>query len=467
MSNRDARRIGALAVLACATAAAAQVVLYTVEVGDNPNALAVDTIDQTVYVSCEGSDSVYVLDATADSPEEFVVARLPVGDFPVDAVWNPADNTMWVVNKETNAPAGSVTAIDCASNSVITTIEVGPNPTKAAWASVQNKLYTLEHQTVTVIDCVGDTVVGTIGIPDLEWGYTDMVYNPLMERLYLTARKLQEGEGLLHVVDCTTDSIVRTVGLAYGPVKIAYAPSVNRVFVACNEQDTMNVIDCAADSVVAWLPIRRDPTAVMWSTTPVNRVWVACGRGRAVHYMRADLLQVEGLVETPRRNPGALLYNPQTTKVYATCEQTHELLVFNARIPGLIDTVRLSPASYGPYALALYSPMNRIFVTNYWDRDPGTVTVLQDVPGIQEPTGRQPLLPSRAVPNPVGACGRVKLQVSGFEPSRATLVDATGRTASSGGLARDGAMTAPEQPGVYFYVITDGQQTASGRFVIR
>ncbi|UCG42499.1 MAG: hypothetical protein JSU73_11610 [candidate division WOR-3 bacterium] len=465
MSNRDALRLGVLAAMVCVSTATAQIVLYTVDVGDSPNALAVDTIDHTVYVSCEGCDSVYVLDATARSPEEAVVARLRVGDYPVDVAWNPVDNTMWVVNKEINSPTGSVTVIDAGNDSVIATVGVGAAPTRAVWTSAGNKLYTLEYQTVTAVDCSTNLVVGTIEIPDRRWGFTDMVYHPSTDRLYLVTKSLgQLGE--LHVVDCTIDQIVRTVGLAFGPVKICYAPSENRMFAVCN-RGYMNVIDCATDSVIGWVQIEEDPAAVIWSTSPVNRIWVACGWGHAVQYMRADLLELEGCVETPGMNPGALLYNPNTTEVFAVSELTHQIIVIDARIPRIVDTLDLAPLSHGPHALALYQRLNRVYVANYWDRDPGTVTVLTDFVGIDDSPGRRSLLPSQAVPNPVGPGSRVVLQASGFEPMRATLVDVTGRAVYESGLGQDGGMIAPEEPGVYFYTVTDGRSTSSGKLTVR
>jgi YVTN family beta-propeller protein len=465
MSNRDALRLGVLAAMVCANTATAQIVLYTVDVADHPNALAVDTIDHTVYVSCEGSDSVYVLDATANSPEEAVVARVRVGDYPVDVAWNPADNTMWVVNKEINSPAGSVTVIDAGNDSVIATVDVGAAPFKAVWTSAGNKLYTLQHKTVDAIDCANRQVVSTIQIPGEGWGFTDMVYNPSMDRLYLIAKRLGQ-PGRLYVVDCTVDQIIQAVSVGIGAVKICYAPSVNRVFVACT-QGTLNVFDCAAGSVIAWLTIEDDPTSVVWSAPPVNRVWVGCGWGHTVLYMRADTLGIEGRVDTPDMNPSALLYNPLTTEVFVASEQTHEIIVINARIPGIIDTLRLSPSSYGPHALALYQRLNRVYVANYWDQDPGTVAVLLCFVGIGETADRRPLFPSHAVPNPVRAGKLVALQASGFEPMWATLVDVLGRTVYQGCLGRNSAMTAPEEPGVYFYTVTDWRLTSSGKFTVR
>ncbi len=465
MSNRGALRLGVLAAMVCANAATAQVVLYTVDVGDSPNALAVDTIDHTVYVSCEGSDSVYVLDACANSPEEAVKARLPVGDYPVDVVWNRADNTMWVVNKEINSPTGSVTVIDAGNDSVVATIDVGAAPTKAVWTSAGNKLYTLEHQTVNAIDCANRQVVSTIRIPDEGWGSTDMVYNPSMDRLYLIAKRFGQ-HGRLYVVDCTVDQIIQSVNVGIGALRICYAPSVNRVFVACT-QGTLNVFDCTTGSVIAWLTIEDDPTSVVWSAPPVNRVWVGCGWGHTVHYMRADTLEIEGRVDTPGMVPSALLYDPYTTEVLAASEQTHEIIVINARIPGIVDTLNLAPFSYGPHALALYGRLNRVYVANYWDQDPGTVTVLMWFVGLEESSGRQSLLPSHAVPNPVRAGKLVMLQASGFEPMWATLVDVLGRTVYQGGLARNGSLAAPEAPGVYFYTVTDGRSTSPGKLTVR
>jgi DNA-binding beta-propeller fold protein YncE len=466
MSDRSALRLGVLALLVCAFAARAQIVLYTVDVGDSPNALVVDTIDDKVFVSCEGSDSVYVLDARADSPEEFVIGRVPVGDWPTAVVWNHTDNTIWVVNRQTDSATGSVTAIDAENDSVIATIEVGARPTKASWASACNKLYTLHLQTVTAIDCSTNQKVGTIRIPDSAYFYTDMVYHPFKDRLYLVSRRQQDGESYMHVVDCSNDQIVQSVGLADGAEKIGYAPSVNRLFVACNTR-TLNVIDCASNLVIAWLPISEGPTDVIWSTTPVNRIWIACEWAHTVHYMQADRLEIEGRVNTPNQNPRKLLYTPYSAMLLAASEQTHEVIFYNARTPAIIDTVRLAPFSHGPYDMALYPQMNRVFVANYWDERPGTVSVLICFVGIDQSVDRWPLLPSRAMPNPVRAGRLVMLQTSGFEPTQATLLDATARAVYQGDLGRNGTLAAPEAPGVYFYTVTDGRLTSSGKFTVR
>ncbi|UCG44175.1 MAG: hypothetical protein JSU73_06095 [candidate division WOR-3 bacterium] len=475
MPNSSAARFVVIGVFGCAAVAGAQFFLHTVDVGSSPNALAIDTIDHKVFVSCEGSDSVYVLDPTANLPEEFVTAKVAVGDYPSAVTWNPADNTMWVVNKEINSPNGSVTVIEASSDSVIVTVEVGNAPFKAVWASAGNKMYTLGSSIAAAIDCSAYQVVGWIGVPEPEaYGFTDMVYNPSMDRLYLTAREHQGQGGQLHVVDCTIDQIIQTVDVAYGAVRIAYAPSANRAFIACNEQQVLNVIDCASNAVIGWLPISRSPTAVLWSPPPVNRVWVACGlQGHSVFHMQADLLAIEGSVETGDSTPSSLLYNPYTKNLMVACELEHEILWLSGRIPsfGILNRLDLEAESqnrsHGPFAMALYQPMNRVFVANYWDREPGTVSVIRDFIGIEESPGTQSPLPSRAKPNPVGPGNRIMLQASGFEPLRATLVDALGRTVYRGGLGRNGAVTAPGESGVYFYTVTDGRLTSSGKFAVR
>jgi YVTN family beta-propeller protein len=468
MCGRGGLKLGVLGLLVCAVAAKGWVFVFaTVDVGEGANALAVDTIDDKVFVSCEGCDSVYVLDATADEPWEFVIDTIPVGDYPVDVVFNHADTTIWVVNRQPDSVTGSVTAICAANDSVLATIQVGERPTRAVWASTCNKLYTLHFQTVSVIDCSTRQKVASIGIPDTAYYFTEMVYNPLMDRLYLVALLPQGGESFLHVVDCTTDRIVRSVELSPVAVKACHAPNVNRLFVACSTR-TLNVIDCANDSVIGWLPIRDDPRAIIWSCPPVNRIWIACGEGHAVHYMQADELEIEGRIDTPGRILTSLLYNPYTTHVLATNYLAHEIVTIHGRIPRILDTTSVFPESRGPYAMAFYNRRARVFVANYWGPEvQGTVTVAWDIGGIEESSGRSSALPTRAMPNPVRPGRLIMLQVSGFEATEAALFDATGRKVFQGGLGQNGALAAPETPGVYFYTLTDGSLVSSGRFTVR
>ena len=85
-----------------------------------PLNLAIRPGGREIYVVCEASDSVVVVDAGTRKP----VAEVPVGGNPTDVTFSPDGTRAFVSNRRDD----TVSVIDTASRAVITTIAVGDEP---------------------------------------------------------------------------------------------------------------------------------------------------------------------------------------------------------------------------------------------------------------------------------------------------------------------------------------------------
>src|SRR5260370_20125084 len=118
----------------------------TVETGDIPCAIAVDSLANRVYAVNYASDSVTVIDGANSS----VLATVRVGARPQAIGINSVTHTIYVANTHSN----NVTIIDGTNNSVIATMPAGNGPYAITVDTAANKAYVshMGKNSITVID---------------------------------------------------------------------------------------------------------------------------------------------------------------------------------------------------------------------------------------------------------------------------------------------------------------------------
>ena len=108
-----------LALLGPTAPAAADTIEATVPAGTNPEAVAVNSATDTIYVANQGGNNVTVIDGATNT----VTATVPVGTDPGAVAINQATDKIYVVNDDSN----DVTVIDGTTNAT-TTVSVGSSP---------------------------------------------------------------------------------------------------------------------------------------------------------------------------------------------------------------------------------------------------------------------------------------------------------------------------------------------------
>src|SRR5450759_3536786 len=111
--------------------AVAQTLIDTVQVGKEPNWVAINSVTNKIYVPNFLSSNVTVIDGATDS-----TATVPAGGEPVMAALNAVTNRIYVANSTTN----TVTVIDGATLQT-STVPVGSEPVALVVNPVTNKIY--------------------------------------------------------------------------------------------------------------------------------------------------------------------------------------------------------------------------------------------------------------------------------------------------------------------------------------
>lgn len=117
-----------------------------------------DPVSDRVYVSCQSSNSVAVVDCATDS----LLTNIPVGAAPIEMYINTTRHKLYVLNYD----AGTASIVDLATNQVIKTVDVGGNTSTGYYCRVADKFYGGgAFRQCIVIGGQSDSVVADITLP--------------------------------------------------------------------------------------------------------------------------------------------------------------------------------------------------------------------------------------------------------------------------------------------------------------
>jgi YVTN family beta-propeller protein len=241
-----------------------------------------DSLDNKAYASYYGSgqDSLAVIDGTSHQ----VVKRMemPGATMPV---WDPVSDRVYVSCQSTN----SVAVVDCATDSILMYISVGACPMKMYINSLRRKLYVLNYDagSVSVINILNNQVIKTVHVGgEPNSGY----YCRRVDEFYCA------GPWEVVAISGSGDSVVHRIHLGVNPMGMTGSEVRDLVAVGGGDvggpdPESVFVIDAQRDSIVSWLPVGRTPDALYWSSSSdlfycansnTNNVSVIAGDGSRV-----------------------------------------------------------------------------------------------------------------------------------------------------------------------------------------
>jgi YVTN family beta-propeller protein len=243
----------------------------TVDVGSDPEGVAITPNGADAYVVNNGSNTVSVIDTATNS----VTATVNVGSYPVGVAITPNGEFAYVTNFYSASGEDTVSVIDTATNTVTATVNVGSGPENVAitpngeFAYVTNSL----SSTVSVIDTATNTVtaiVSTNGHGGTAWG---VAISPNGDYAYVTPGGLNQG---ITVIDTATNKVTATIRGSEGQLGnatgVAFTPNGAYAYVtlqgtAAEGGDDVNVIDTASKKIVSTLSVGSDPIGIAITPT--------------------------------------------------------------------------------------------------------------------------------------------------------------------------------------------------------
>jgi YVTN family beta-propeller protein len=339
----------------------ADAVVATVPVGTEPQAIAIDSVTNKIYVANLGN-TVTVINGASDS-----TTTVTVGASPVAIAVNPATNKIYVANGFSD----NVTVINGANNST-TNINVGIGPEAIAVNSVTNKIYVMNEDgnNVTVINgATNATTTVSVGTQPIA-----IAVNPATNMIYV----VNGSSNNVTVINGATDS-TSTVSVGSYPYAIAVNSVNNLIYVANSgsNDSSVTIIDGVNNATMS-VSTGREPTAI--AVNPItNLVYVVSDTSITV--INGASLGTATII------PGLSLYrpydlegiavNPATNKIYVANGESDYVTVIN----GANNSTTNINVGIGPEAIAVNSVTNKIYVMN---EDGNSVTVIDGttIPGI-------------------------------------------------------------------------------------
>jgi hypothetical protein len=187
-------------------------------------------------------DLVFVVDAEADT----LAGTLNYAAItPRQTVHNPAGNKLYLLCPSVDdilvfdSTFGSPKHIF--SGSVNTYARPVLNP-------VLNRLYVADDEEFRVIDCGTDSLVRTHGMYGIS--HANPVIVPYLNKLYVFSGSTGSGGDSVYAYDCFRDTVTSVMWVSENVPSAVYEPRSNRVFFACRAAPTLRALDPVSDRVV-------------------------------------------------------------------------------------------------------------------------------------------------------------------------------------------------------------------------
>jgi YVTN family beta-propeller protein len=329
---------------------------------------------------------------TLPAAAQTLIATVPVGNDPIGVEANPVTNLVYVANNcgadpncGTNSP-GTVTVINGATNAVVATVTVGIRSGLVAINSVTNKIYVSNclGNSVSVIDGATNHVTTTVPVGNCPYGAdVDTVTN----KIYVA----NINDGTVKVIDGNTDTVTASVPVGGVPQGVSVNPITNKVYVGnfCGADPnclndggamgTVTVIDGATNNTTS-VTVGVGPAVVLVDKV-TNKIGVQNTCGSSLSCIASgnggtpgSISIIDGAtlaVTTIATGNGsaALAVNPVANKFYITNNADNTVMIIDESSHA-VSTVGVGAA---PDDVEVNPDTNKIYVA---DNGANTVTVV-------------------------------------------------------------------------------------------
>jgi YVTN family beta-propeller protein len=322
-------------------------------IGPLPGAMALcyNPALNRVYATQSASDEVAVIDCASDTLIRNIWVR---GVEPIGICYDSVTNCVYTAN-HTSATSS---VIDCAGDSVVRIVAVGDEPWSLL-AGPQGKVFCAGYG--SVITAIDGSETRTIPVGRvLHWSY-----DPANRKVYHSSWM----SDCLTVVDAVGDSVLGTVVVGDGTGALCYDPVGNGTWWGGDDGAAASMIDGATDLVIAFVPVGSfHPGALRYSPQSnhlycLTRVWGSYGNHDYLTVIDGDSGRVLKMLATEDA-ADSMLWNPVNNKVYFANPGENTISIVDCASDSIVATID----SRGEYPhIMCYSGDGRVYVVNEWE----------------------------------------------------------------------------------------------------
>jgi YVTN family beta-propeller protein len=344
----------------------------------NPGPLCYNTTNNRLY--CLDPDAGLLFAIDGGTNQVLKALNVSGAGYGSDTlIWSPVSNKVYIMDSD----SGTVSVVDCIGDSIVGTVETGEYPC-ALCCHDNGKVYVAVDSGVDVIDGFGDTMLAVVSIPTSHYYYpSTLCYNRSDGKVYVTAREMDTCA--VCVIDTRNDSVVANIP----PGPNGYAAAIvwnqrhDKVY-ACG-YDYVDVIDCAGDTVLRRINVQAY-LCLAYSDSACDKVYFADGWYSTLRIINAAIdASPQSL---PIGYPLALLDNCKrgpANRLYCAIDDGTVAVVIGYKTDSVL---KLIPVGNGPAALAWNPTHSRMYVSNSGS---SSISVIRDTlsPGIEEATNNE------------------------------------------------------------------------------
>jgi len=303
------------------------------------------------YITNSGSNTVSVIDIATDT----VVSTINVGNLPTGVAVNSDGTKAYVANENSN----NLSVINTSTNTIVSSLDIGLNPRGVAVDPENTHVFVTNYKSpgdVSVIHAITNSV-STIPYTVYEGNYpAGAAINPEGTTLYVT----NQGSDTLSIIKFieTGDSnfpnngegsLLNNINVGRSPCGIAIRPDGTCVYVANGDSNTVSVINTSTGNLTATIDVGKMPQGI--ALTPDGKsVYVSNFIGGTVSIIDTTTNVVADTVQVGR-NPIGVSVNPNGTKIYVANYGSNSVSVIDTATNTVITTV---PVGSRPVALGQF-----------------------------------------------------------------------------------------------------------------
>lgn len=213
--------------------------------------------------------------------------------------------------------------------------------------------------TISIIDLTTGLVRDAIKVG---WGPVALVLSPDGKRLY-SADSLGNTITVMDVDTATGNlTVVQLLPVQQNPVTLAHHPdpTVARLYVACQNDNSLLEVDTQALNVVTRLAIGAGPTGVA-VTSDGQQAWVALNGGKQITIVStaSPITQMASIALA--QAPSKIAVAPDGKRAYTIQPTDNSLVVLDVPGQAVITTI---PLDYSPSGIAVASDSTAVYVTS-------------------------------------------------------------------------------------------------------
>lgn len=327
---------------------------------------------QITIASDPGGDCLAMLTGSPAFGFVQLLGRAPDSTSIVGTLGNLGSRPMGVAaNRTTNRVyvsrlfSDSVTVIDGVSNTVLGTVSVGSYPRSISINEKSNRVYVANSNggSVSVIDGGSNAVITTINVGT---GPTGLAVNPITNRIYVGVGY----SNVLKIIDGNSNLVVDTLSVGTSPNAVAVNPATNRIYVTTSSG--LAVVDGATNDTT-YVPGAPEATGGVAVNSATNRVYVPHSTGLAVIDGSTDTV----LTSVPLVQPAAAVsIDPETNTIYTVGQES--VTVLNGSSNEIITTIAKGIGA--EFSSAAVNPNTGWLYASNWQNDSVSVlgTTLND-----------------------------------------------------------------------------------------